>query len=96
MLVANARPLPDLTLRDRSEADLPIPWHWCHAERSPEWQQWDTPYVHGATRPLPYEAFLDRQRVVEAGHRHLRPTALEWRARHARPAPVDRGDLRGH
>lgn len=43
--------MPQLTLRERRPADLPIQWHWEHEQPLPEWKLWDAPYFHEPFQP---------------------------------------------
>ena len=71
-------PMPDLTLRERRDDDLPTLWRWTHAESAPEWQRWDGPYFHeqDASPSLTLEEFVARARPP---HPDSRIIALEDR-----------------
>lgn len=57
--------MPELTLRERLPADLPVLWRWIYAEAHPEWMQWDGPYFSDKPQPMPYADYL----AVQGGKR---------------------------
>lgn len=70
--------MPQLTLRERCETDLPALWRWTHGETAPEWKRWDAPYFHAHDHapPLTYAAYLERERAAGAPGPHRRVIAL--------------------
>ncbi|GGK13535.1 hypothetical protein GCM10008955_03630 [Deinococcus malanensis] len=64
----------NLTLRERHNEDLPVLWHWMHAQPDPEWKRWDAPYFHSAAAPksTSLEAFTEQaQAALPTAHQRI-------------------------
>ncbi|ADV68197.1 GNAT family N-acetyltransferase [Deinococcus maricopensis] len=70
--------MPQVILREREAADLPILHRWLHAERNAAWRAWDGPYFHveDARPPLDLSTFVEQLRT-RAPSPHARIIAVD-------------------